>query len=106
MLTITLQRELKSGKPVKATCKYRLHEKLDGLAHKELADAGYRCVLVEASDDEREWIGRNYTNIPRCNSSTIDVEKWRSDFAVFIYDHLPRFFDKYFGSDHRTLDSR
>lgn len=114
MLKITLRRTWQdtnnSGgiydKHVDATCTWRVHEKFDGLAHQELADAGYVCVLVQAAGDERDWIGRNYSGIPRLTVGvSIPSEKWRGDTAAFIYDHLPRHFDKEWGKDGRALDS-
>lgn len=110
MLKITLRRTWQSAggiqKHVDATCTWRIHEHFDGLAHQELADAGYVCVLVQATGDERDWIGRNYSGIPRLSvGSGIPSEKWRGDTAAFIYDHLPRHFDQEWGKDGRALDS-
>lgn len=110
MMKITLRRswQTKEGvdKYIYATCHWQVHEQLDGLAHQELYNAGYRCTSVEVSEEERAWIGRNYTSIPRCSPSMKHTEKWQGDHAVFIYDNLPRFYDKEWGYDPRVLNSR
>ena len=54
------------------------------------SDEGWVPVIVEASGEELVWMGRNFTNIPRANPVMNPIQKWRGDFAAFIYDHLPR----------------
>jgi len=112
MIKITLRRDYQTvavngvvqDKHAYAQCQWRFGEKLDKIAHQEMMQKGYLPVAVEVSGEERDWVGRNFSGIPRVSVGVLtESEKWRGDFAAFIYDHLPRVFVGI--RERRVLDS-
>jgi hypothetical protein len=71
---------------------WHVGEHLNGKAMQTLESDGYRVCLVQADGDELEWLKSHFSNLPHVNHML--VQKWRGDHATFIFDHLPRTWDK------------
>lgn len=69
---------------------WEVNEQLNGRLHNDLEVEGFVCNFLQADGDELEYIQSMFQNIPLTSNK---VQKWRGDFAAFIYDHLPRSYD-------------
>jgi hypothetical protein len=84
-------------------------KKLNGHKMHELEAQGFTCLVLQADGHELEWIIRYFDNIPvahvphpsvleaggeRPARMLAPVQKWKGEFAQFIFDHLPLSFDK------------
>lgn len=71
---------------------WHIGEKLPSTLFDKMENGGYKPTLVQADGDELEWLGRNFTGLPRAQPVMNPVQRWRGDFAAFIFDHLPKKF--------------